>query len=403
MKNLLLLCFVFFFTSINIFADGIEKQKKTTESSMIKSKDQKNLLPPNHFMVAENGLATWQEPLVFISQNSGVDVNCYYELFGFGYGVVFDLSAYPDALAHSLEFHHVSMGLSGFWDYKLHIIDWDTKEIIATYDDFSTKGDDIWETNIPLDSLDLQGANTVAFLMEPLGNDSTDAYPDLSADNLEDCQSSIFGPLNDLNSFQSSNIGNFLMNIYIITSSGKKVMAPKALNLPSSQYTKVKEGLNTSMTSPLNKESQDFIAYNIYLDGEVINSTNELFWQYTSLIIGEDYTAGISALYENGESEIIGYEFTANETTTIPIIPSSSDLGLQIKPNPSQGPITLVSLSNASIQEVQIINLTGKIISTFKGNKESKQSIDLSSYAPGAYLIKVKTLDKVETNRIIIK
>jgi len=403
MKKLLFLSFIFLFSSINIFAISGPDEK---ESTINKTKNQKNLLPPSNFVVQENALATWKEPMVFISENNGEATNCYYEILGHAYGVVFDLSTYPDAMAHSLEFHHTSMGLSGFWDYNLHIVNWDTQEFIASYGSFATKGDDIWETNISLDSIDLQGASMVAFLMEPLGNDSTDAYPDLSADNQDDSQGSVFGPLNDLASFESSLIGNFLMNVYIMTSSGKKTMAPRALNLPCSSSAKKKLGTNAvESPSEINqtKESQNLFGYHIYLDGEFISFTESLSWQYLGLTIGENYTAGISAVYENGESEIIGYEFTANDITSIPLIASSQDLGLQIKPNPSDGPITLVSLNNANIQEIQIINLAGRVVQTLKGNNELKQSIDLSNYSLGAYIIKVKTLDEVITSRVILK
>ncbi len=50
--------------------------------------------------------------------------------------------------------------------------------------------------------------------------------------------------------------------------------------------------------------SDDLLGYNIYLDGVFVAFTSELFWQYTGLVIGQTYVAGVSCLYDGGESEI---------------------------------------------------------------------------------------------------
>ncbi len=69
------------------------------------------LAPPTDFAVTKKGFATWETPggpqeLLFITQNPGDPSSGYYQEYGNGYGVVYDLSAYPDALANSIEFHH---------------------------------------------------------------------------------------------------------------------------------------------------------------------------------------------------------------------------------------------------------------------------------------------------------
>ena len=56
--------------------------------------------------------------------------------------------------------------------------------------------------------------------------------------------------------------------------------------------------------------------YNLYLDGEMITTTSDLFWQYADLTPGETYMAGVSALYDEGESDIVEYEFTTPELDT---------------------------------------------------------------------------------------
>jgi len=59
-------------------------------------------------------------------------------------------------------------------------------------------------------------------------------------------------------------------------------------------------------------ELQDVTGYNVYLDG-VLESTvgnNVLEYMYTDLVQGEEYVAGVSALYADGESPIVEVQFT---------------------------------------------------------------------------------------------
>jgi len=52
------------------------------------------------------------------------------------------------------------------------------------------------------------------------------------------------------------------------------------------------------------------LGYNIYIDNAFVDFTPNLYWQYTGLTPGETYLAGVTALYDDGESEVIEYEFT---------------------------------------------------------------------------------------------
>ena len=177
--------------------------------------------------------------LIVINQGYGDPGSALYQNYGHGYGVSFDFSSYPDALVHSVDFRHSSWGVYGSWDYMIHIVNRDDNTLISSIGPFQTTGDDTWEEMIELGDIATNGANEVAILMEPMGNVPTDAYPCLDADNAEDPQGSILGDLNDLNSFNPSTEGNFLLNVYIYTSNN-------------------------------GKSTTEFIGTNIYLDDELI-------------------------------------------------------------------------------------------------------------------------------------
>ena len=52
-------------------------------------------------------------------------------------------------------------------------------------------------------------------------------------------------------------------------------------------------------------ENRDLLGYNVYLDSVFVEYTTDLFYQYTGLTNGQSYIAGVSALYDEGESNII--------------------------------------------------------------------------------------------------
>ena len=58
--------------------------------------------------------------------------------------------------------------------------------------------------------------------------------------------------------------------------------------------------------------SRNLLGYNVYLDDMTtpIGTTTDTVWLYQDLILGQTYVAGVSAVYDDGESVIIEVEFT---------------------------------------------------------------------------------------------
>ncbi len=198
-------------------------------------------LNDNSVQVSWSGITPLE--LVKITQNPGAPSNAYYQSFGMGYGVVYDLTDYPDASINSMNFYHASWGLNGTWPYKVHVYNWDTKALIGTYGPFNTTGNDKWETGVNLGNISAGGADLVAIIMEPLGNTANDAYPSFSSDNVANPQGSIFGSLSNPAGMIPSGIGNFLMELYVYTAQGTREAAPrivdlgKAINAPNRTNT----------------------------------------------------------------------------------------------------------------------------------------------------------------------
>ncbi|MDA3813752.1 MAG: lamin tail domain-containing protein, partial [Candidatus Cloacimonetes bacterium] len=62
--------------------------------------------------------------------------------------------------------------------------------------------------------------------------------------------------------------------------------------------------------TPFDEISREFLGYNVYLDGTFVEFTTDLFYQYAGLVDGTTYLAGVTADYDEGESDPIDYSFT---------------------------------------------------------------------------------------------
>ncbi|MBN2460359.1 MAG: hypothetical protein JXB60_02030 [Candidatus Cloacimonetes bacterium] len=60
--------------------------------------------------------------------------------------------------------------------------------------------------------------------------------------------------------------------------------------------------------------NEDVVMYYVYLDENLVEITSELSYIFEGLENGQDYTAGVSAFYNEGESIVITVEFTYNGT-----------------------------------------------------------------------------------------
>jgi subtilisin family serine protease len=242
-----------------------------------------------------------------LTQNPGAPANGYFQQYGYGYGVAYDLSAYPDALVNSLDFHHASWGVTGTWEYYIHIYDWDTKTLIETVGPITTTGNDIWEMGVELGDIATGGVSTVAILMEPLSNSPTDAYPDLSSDSDANPQGSIYGDLSNPSAIGSSTIGNFLMEMYIYTAYGPVRATPVNFDYVEAPAAQAKSAVNPVVEAPIliqeaiNSEENDYVVgSNIYRDGVLIAEMVPGFMYVDENVGYGTYNYCVTHVYESG-------------------------------------------------------------------------------------------------------
>jgi uncharacterized delta-60 repeat protein len=105
--------------------------------------------------------------------------------------------------------------------------------------------------------------------------------------------------------------------------------------------------------------------YDVYLDGVLQGTTSDLEWQFSGLVNGITYTAGVKAVYEDGYSDLVTDEFTYGGS-------AADDLqviaGLQGNyPNPFSG-LTNISFKIMSPAEIElaVYDLKGRKVKSLR-------------------------------------
>jgi hypothetical protein len=358
-----------------------------------------------------NIILSWNQPecvtgpsgvLKMLKQWDGdpnVNVNGYYQNYGMAYGVVYDLTAYPDATLSKIDYHHASWGTTGTWQYNIHIVDWNTYTEIANIGPLTTTGNDIWETNIPLGDLMGYGGGMIGIMLEPLSNSATDAYPDFSADNDGPQGASVYGTLPDFSGFGPSGIGDFYQNLYIFTAFDKKsLVEPRKvtvaeLNALSNTRKAAIPQLNVrNLTANMDvvdlsviSDSRSFIGYNVYRDGILANTALVTDTTFTDPWTGGVQCYVVKAVHEGyfGDFESEPTEEVCMDLTGINKPASST---LSVFPNPAKDYVNVKTTKD--IRKIEMLNYLGQSVYTQTVEGEATFTISTVTFESGVYFIR---------------
>jgi len=388
---------------VAVYTNG-ESQPSNTQTVVI-------LLTPQNLTAGADGsgniVLNWESvgavqegEMVELYQHDNDPVNGMYEWFDYGYGVVFDLSAYPDATVEMVDFHHSSWGVTGIWSYMFHIVDWNTFTEIAYAGPFQTTANDIWELEIPLGSVD-PGTTQVGIFLEPMSNDPTDAYPVLSTDGALE-GNSVEVNLNSLGDFAPA-IGDFLLDLWIWAPNQDKMVKAQKLKVNNEKakarasYIPVKGEITVNQKE---KASKALLGYNIYY------AHNEDPFEYLDQSFDTTYThidAGniigmhnyyLTANYEEGESEPSNIA-----TEVISKIENQNADGIQLYPNPVLDKV--IVRSPEVLQGLTVINPQGIVLLKSENLEINEYLLDFSQYPAGIYYLKIQTGNKYINKKLI--
>lgn len=284
-------------------------------------------------------LFTWNNPtaeekcISYWSEPNYSNLSSIYEKTGEGYGVIFDLTAYPDATLTAIDFHHAPWGGSGTWDYKVHVVDMENMQTVYTSDVMQTTGDNKWEEGISLNAITGLGGKKAGVFIEPMSTYNNDVFPILSADNISGTKNSCKIDLATMATMPIEGIqgklGEYLMNLWITTGQEDGDGAQ-----------------GTTATTPV---------YTVYLNGEARGTTKDTQYRFTALEEGE-YTAGVKAVYATGESETETVQFSVTASGT----GNTAATGIGIHCDGKK--IAIANNGNIRLHSMQVISTAGQVV-----------------------------------------
>ncbi len=159
----------------------------------------------------------------------------------------------------------------------------------------------------------------------------------------------------------------------------------------------------------------NLLGYNIFLDDMTtsIGTTTATEWQYdiSNLTVGQEYIAGVSAVYDDGESQVQEYTFTYEPDNAGNIIPLVTELRGNF-PNPFNPDTKIAfSLNKQSHVQITIFNIKGQLVKTLIDEERDANNYtviwngtDNSSkpISSGVYFYKMKAADYTATRKMIM-
>ncbi len=342
--------------------------------------------------------------MVELFQHDETPANGLFQWFNIGYGVVFDISAYPGASVEMVDFHHSSFEVYGTWSYMLHIVDWTTFTEIGTAGPFQTTGDDIWEFEIPLGSVPTT-TSQIGIFLEPMSNDPQDAYPVLTEDtqlNGNSLMASVF----DYSENEPAT-GDFLLDLWIwAPTKGETVKAQKIKvdntntnAITRAPYLPVKGEITVNQKVKGGKALTGYNVYYAYQSDpfEFLDlATDTVYSHMDAGMIPGLHNYYVTANYEEGESE-------ASEVASVVISGVEDNMmdNINIYPNPI---VDVVNINtDFDILSVKVINSKGQVIYTKEGLRSNNYQINIADQPSGIYNIRIETEDGWINRKMIKK
>jgi hypothetical protein len=152
-------------------------------------------------------------------------------------------------------------------------------------------------------------------------------------------------------------------------------------------------------------------SYNVYLDGGLVANVTETSYQYEDLVHGEEYIAGVSAVYDGEESEIVEVEFEYTGVSADDPVVTKTQLHNNY-PNPFNPETTIsFSINTPGRVEIDIYNIRGEKVRTlvredyptgnhtvvWNGTDNQNRTV-----ASGVYMYRMSTENYSTTKKMIL-
>ena len=226
-------------------------------------------------------------------------------------------------------------------------------------------------------------------------------------DFVPDTQFGIFDITDTTNEFTCISNWDFEVN-YLIRAYGENLgelkadpAATRTATGPAPQLIPLDSPIYAGDPTPGGQRNKTLTGFNVFLnDEEIDNGVQDMEYHFTDLYEG-DHSAGVQAVYANGESEIVTVDFsiTYDEDDDDVSVTDAEVPAIRIYPNPAQDYLFVEGDQN--MQSVRIIDMLGQEV-YHRHAGDQQLSIDVSNLNTGLYFIQVATEKGVKSYRVQI-
>jgi len=204
-------------------------------------------------------------------------------------------------------------------------------------------------------------------------------------------------------------------DISLTTATGRVISFDGELKTRSNgtpQVTSTEARFSRTGDVTLTNSTRDLTGYKVYLDGAEVATVTETNYTFTGLVNGQEYTAGVEAIYDGGASELVTIDFTADilsgdNNSVVAVTALNGNY-----PNPFN-PTTKISFSlkEAGHVTLDIFNAKGQKIKTLVNSEMAANSHEVSwngiddkgsKCASGIYFYKMHTADFSEIKKMLM-
>ncbi len=296
------------------------------------------------------------------------------------YGKVFQFGNFSELAIHSLSFSHSSNGINGSWFYRVHLIEWPTRNPIRVYGPYRTTCNDCVETDIPLGDILIKSygwAASVGIFIEPISLQQDQAFPVLTLNNSwsgDTATSRLSLPGYDTDS----------------TYTGKTILLQLNCLVPA------KDKQEASILT------EDSIAYQVFRNGDSLTTTPASITSYTdSLSTPGEYCYTIKTIHQIPGGQQLSPP-TNTECVLILGIPKTKATSIDIWPNPASTLVNIRTTGN-KIKELRLTDPTGKIIRENHHINNISCTLQLNEIPAGFYFLEVILENGQKSTSSIVK
>ncbi len=137
--------------------------------------------------------------------------------------------------------------------------------------------------------------------------------------------------------------------------------------------------------------------YNIYLDGQFVESVQNLSYQFTGLTKRTGYDFGVSAFDATGNESVISVISTRTKAKSGFLAVNDSKSDIQVYPNPADKNLYIRLNENLQGAQITLYNVSGLKLVNYQQVYNEQLQIDMSMYSQGVYILQIT---KDQTNQM---